>query len=155
MANTPSLARDVTQSAVAFSKAFRQHPPECFAFDLFSMFPTCCCELASLLLAWFLCEEHEGVTIDVVTGELKQDTEQRHIWLRFEGLNLDITADQFDTSLPHTLITQPGGWHERYTVIDTAPFQRGFHEDCGDDCRQDIINDYRTLAHNARARFRS
>lgn len=155
MANSPSLALDVEQSALAFSKAFRQHPPEWFEFGLFSMFPACCCELASLLLAWFLCEEHEGVTIDVVTGELKEDTEQRHLWLRLEGLNLDITADQFDTTLPHTLITQPGGWHERYTVIHTEPFQRDFYEDYGDDCRQDIIDDYRALANNARAQFRS
>ncbi|WJD62957.1 hypothetical protein [Pseudomonas kurunegalensis] len=109
MTNSPSLALDVEQSALAFSKAFRQTPPRWFAFRLFSMFPTNCCEFASLLLAWFLCEEHEGVTIDVVTGELKEDTEQRHIWLRLKDHNLDITADQFDTALPHALITQPGG----------------------------------------------
>ena len=155
MAHSPNLAQDVAQSAMAFSKAFRQVPADCFAFDLFSMFPTSCCEVASLLLAWFLCEEHKGITIDVVMGELKEDPEQRHIWLRLEGHNLDITADQFDAALPHTLITQAGGWHERYTVIHTEPFQRGFYEDYGDDCRQDIIDDYRALAHNALAQFRS
>ncbi|WP_426809952.1 hypothetical protein ABOC32_01835 [Pseudomonas sp. WOUb67] len=155
MANSPSLAQDVAQSAMAFSKAFRQTPPRWFAFRLFSMFPTECCEFASLLLAWFLYEEHEGITIDVVTGELKVDPEQRHIWLRLEGHNLDITADQFDATLPHTLITQPGGWHERYTVIHTAPFQSDFHEDYGEDYRPDIIDDYKALAHNARTQFKS
>ncbi|HEN8800088.1 TPA: hypothetical protein U8251_002683 [Pseudomonas putida] len=155
MANSPSLAQDVAQSAMAFSTAFRQTPPDQFAFGLFSMFPTSCCEYASLLLAWFLCEEHEGICIDVITGELKEDWEQRHIWLRLEGHNLDITANQFDADLPHTLITLPRGWHDRYTVIHTAPFQRHFHEDYGDDGRQDIIDDYRALAHNARAQFKS
>jgi hypothetical protein len=76
---TPSLAQDVAHSATALSKAFRRNPPQRFAFGLFSMFPTNCCEFASLLLAWFLCEKHEGSAIDVVTGELKVDTEQRHI----------------------------------------------------------------------------
>lgn len=155
MAHSPSLAQDVAQSAMAFSKAFRKTHPEQFAFDLFSMFPMSCCECASLLLAWFLCEEHEGITIDVVTGELKEYRAQRHVWLRLKGHNLDITADQFDSALPHLLITQAGGWHERYTVIHAAPFQRDFHEDYGDDCRQDFIDDYRTLAHNARAQFKS
>ncbi|MCE0779143.1 MULTISPECIES: hypothetical protein [unclassified Pseudomonas] len=154
MADSPSLAQDVVHSATAFSKAFRQKPPRWFAFGLFSMFPTNCCEFASLLLAWFLCEEHEGIAIDVVTGELKADTEQRHIWLRLEGHNLDITADQFDAALPHTLITQPGGWHERYALLDAAPFQRDFHEEYGDDCRQDIIDDYRALARTARAQLK-
>jgi hypothetical protein len=138
---------------MAFSRAFRKIPPEEFAFDLFSMFPRCCCECASLLLAWFLCEEHEGITIDVVRGELKGDREQRHVWLRLEGHNLDITADQFDAALPHTLITQGGGWHDRYAVIHVAPFQMDFHEDYGDDCRQDFIDDYRALAHKARAQL--
>nr|WP_314874696.1 hypothetical protein [uncultured Pseudomonas sp.] len=135
---------------MAFSEAFRQTPPKWFAFGLFSMFPTNCCEFASLLLAWFLCEEHKGITIDVVKGELKEDREQRHVWLRLEGRNLDITADQFDAALPHTLITQAGGWHERYTVFQTSKFRRDFHDDYGDDCRQDFIDDYRALAHNAR-----
>ncbi|HEK0906824.1 TPA: hypothetical protein SMQ04_001571 [Pseudomonas putida] len=150
MAQSPSLAQDVAQSAKSFSKAFRQTPPQRFAFDLFSMFPTSCCEYASLLLAWFLSEEHEGIAIEVVTGELKEDRQQRHIWLRIEGHNLDITADQFDTTLPHTLITRPRGWHARYAVIQAAPFQRDFHEDYGDDCRQEIIDDYVVLAHKAR-----
>ncbi len=109
MTHSPSLAQDVAQSAMAFSKAFRKTPPEWFAFDLFFMFPKSCCECASLLLAWFLCEEHQGITIDVVTGELKEDREQRHVWLRLKGHNLDITANQFDAALPHLLITQAGG----------------------------------------------
>lgn len=61
------------------------------------MFPASCCEYASLLLAWFLCEEHEGIAIEVMTGELTEERQQRHIWLSIEGHNLDITADQFDT----------------------------------------------------------
>lgn len=155
MANSTNLAQDVTQSAVAFSKAFRQTPPQWFKFGLFSMFPTACCKYASLLLAWFLCEQHESIAIDVVTGELKEDADQRHVWLRLEGHNLDITADQFDAALPHTLITQAQGWHERYAMIRTEPFQRGFYEDYHDDCRQDIIDDYVALAHNARAQYKS
>lgn len=151
MANTPNLAPDVAHSAMAFSKAFRQHPTQWFKFRLFSMFPTSCCEYASLLLAWFLCEEHEGITIDVVTGELKGDVEQRHVWLRLlKGHNVDITADQFDSALPCVLITKARGWHERYAEIRTVPFERNFYEDYGDDGRQDIIDDYRALAHRAR-----
>ncbi|WP_425929299.1 hypothetical protein [Pseudomonas sp. NyZ201] len=150
MVNPSSLAQDVVLSAMTFSNAFRQRPPQEFAFGLFSRFPTACCELASLLLAWFLSEEHEGITIEVVTGELKEDLRQRHIWLRLDGHNLDITADQFDAALPHVLITQAGGWHERYFGIRTEPFQRGFYEDYGDDCRQDIIDDYRALVHMTR-----
>ncbi|MDR0279612.1 MAG: hypothetical protein LBJ37_17170 [Paucimonas sp.] len=151
MANSPRLARGIVHSAMAFSKAFRRHPPDDFAFSLLSMFPTSCCEYASLLLAWFLCEEHEGISIDVVMGELKGDREHPHIWLRLEGHNVDITAKQFDAALPHVLITQAGGWHDRYAVIRKAPFQRDFYEEYGDDDRQDIIDDYRALIRAARA----
>ncbi|MCF1489378.1 hypothetical protein LZ838_18715 [Pseudomonas sp. AA27] len=79
MVNLPSLKQGVVHSAMAFSKAFRKPPPQWFAFRLFSMFPTGCCEYASLLVAWFLSEEYEGITVDVVMGELKEDPEQRHI----------------------------------------------------------------------------
>lgn len=155
MANFPSLAPDVVQSAMAFSKAFRRTPPQWFGFGLFSMFPTGCCQYASLLLAWYLCEEHQGIAIEVVTGELKEDRNHQHIWLRLEEHNLDITAYQFDEALPRLLITQAGEWHERYAVVQVEPFQRHFHEDYGDDCRQDFIDDYRALAHKARTQFKS
>lgn len=150
MANSPSLTPAIEHSALAFSKAFRRYPPEWFGFGLFSMFPRECCEYASLVLAWFLYEEHQCTVIDVVTGGLKEDMEQKHIWLRLEGKNIDITADQFDASLPQVLITQAGGWHDRYSLISVKPFDVKFYEQYHDDSRGDFIDDYHALAHLAR-----
>ena len=44
MANSPRLAHGIVHSAMAFSKAFRRHPPDDFAFGLFSIFPRGCCK---------------------------------------------------------------------------------------------------------------
>lgn len=150
MTNAPSLTPDIEQSVLAFSKAFRQYPSESFAFGLFSWFPQNCCEYASLLLAWFLSEEHQCTALEIVKGRLKDDREQMHLWLRLEGQNIDITADQFNPELPPVLVTQTGGWHDRYSLISVESFDDKFYEHYHDDCRDDIIDDYRALAHLAR-----
>lgn len=150
ISNPPRLRPGIEHSALALSKAFRRYPKAWFAFRLFSMFPTNCCEFASLLLAWFLHEEHQCTNLQLVTGELKEDSAHRHVWLSLEGQNIDITADQFDAGLPALLVTRTGGWHSRYSVISVESFDIGFYEHYHNDVREDIVDDYRAIAHLAR-----
>jgi len=103
-----------------------------------------------LLLAWFLSEEHQCTAFEIVKGGLKDDREQMHLWLRLEGQNIDITAYQFDADLPPLLVTQTGGWHDRYSLISVESFDDKFYEQYHDDSRDDIVDDYRALAHLAR-----
>jgi hypothetical protein len=115
------------------------------------MFPLACCEYSSLVLAWFLCEEHPGVQIEVVTGKLRSDSQQRHVWLSIDGYNIDISADQFDKALPPVLITRSGGWHDSYAEICRESFDATFFDAFEEEERLYLIADYEVLASQARA----
>lgn len=102
-------------------------PRDDFAFELFTSFPTACCEYASLLLTWFLVEEQPDIQVELVSGELMSDRQSRHVWLSIDGLNVDITASQFDVRLPCVLITSLGEWHARYDIVRREIFDKDFH----------------------------
>lgn len=62
-----------------------------------------------------------------MTGELVSDRQSRHVWLSIDGLNVDITADQFDVRLPCVLITSLGEWHARYDIVHRGIFDKNFY----------------------------
>lgn len=140
----------IMKSIRAFSDAFRAREPDEFSFSLFSMFPLCCCEFASLLLGRYLHEEHPEIKVNIVIGELKKNAEQRHIWLKFRGKNIDITAYQFDESLPAVLITSRGGWHDQYKIIRNTRFDNHFDVEYWCENKREIRADYMFLSSKAR-----
>lgn len=141
----------ISQSAFAFSDAFRKRPRDDFAFELLTSFPTACCEYASLLLAWFLVEEQPNIQVELVTGELVTDRQSRHVWLSIDGLNVDITADQFDVRLPCVLITSLGEWHARYDLVHREIFDKNFYFSYEEAGQLELIADYQFLSQQARA----
>lgn len=141
----------VAKSIHQFTKVFIEHSPEDFYFELFSLFPSGCCEYASLLLARFLREEHSEVKINILTGKSGCEFDSLHIWLRIGSENIDITAKQFDSALPDILITQDGGWHEKYEIIDNKVFDNAFDANLWDDDRDALLADYQYLSSQARA----
>ncbi|WP_417781109.1 hypothetical protein [Stutzerimonas xanthomarina] len=140
----------IIKSINAFSEAMRARAPEKFSFDLFSMFPFCCCEFASLLLGRYLYEEHNEIAINVITGELKENPDQRHIWLKIKTRNIDLTANQFDKYLPEVLITRRGGWHDQYKIIKNTRFNDEFDADFWHETKREMRADYKFLSCKAR-----
>jgi len=141
----------ISQSAFAFSNALRKRPCDDFTFELLTSFPTACCEYASLLLAWFLVEEQPDIQVELVTGELESDRQSRHVWLRIDGLNVDITADQFDVRLPCVLITSLGEWHAGYDIVHWEIFDKNFYLSYEEAGQLELIADYQFLSQQARA----
>ncbi|MCY1354258.1 hypothetical protein D9M68_393490 [compost metagenome] len=141
----------IIKSINAFSEALRARASDKFSFGLFSMYPFSCCEFASLLLGRYLHEEHDAIAINVVTGELKENTDQRHIWLKIKTHNVDLTANQFDKALPEVLITRRGGWHDQYKVISNTKFNNEFDADFWHETKREIRADYKFLPRKARA----
>lgn len=143
----------IIKSVNAFSKVMRERAPKDFTFGLFSLFPVSCCEFSSLLLSRFLHEEHHGIDINIITGQLRKNIEIRHIWLKIENTNVDITANQFDEALPEVLITFDGGWHDQYKVISNQKFNNDFDTDFWHEDKRAIQDDYKFLSRRARASF--
>ena len=141
---------NIIKSISAFSEALRARASGKFSFDLFSMFPFSCCEYASLLLGRYLHEEHNAIRINVVTGELKENADQRHIWLKIKKYNIDLTASQFDKALPNLLITRHGEWHDQYKIISNTKFNNEFDADFWYEEKREIRADYEFLSHKAR-----
>jgi hypothetical protein len=64
-------------------------------FEIFCNFPVGCCESASILLGQKILIER-GLKSCVIEGAFMwQGKKYTHAWLRCEGLNIDLTADQF------------------------------------------------------------
>lgn len=103
---------DLQPSVVLFRKAILKAKADGFQFDLLDFFPVNCCECSSYLLAKFLIEkfgiliEKFGISsLNIVTGENRYKKSQRHIWIRFDEIDIDITANQF-SSTDRTVIVE-------------------------------------------------
>ena len=142
----------IIKSINAFSEALRTRTPVEFSLGLFSMFPFNCCEFVSFLLGRYLHEEHREITINVVIGELKENIEQRHVWLKIKKYNVDLTANQFDKVLPDVLITSRGGWHDQYKIISNTEFNNEFDAEFWHEDKREIRADYKLLSRKARAK---
>lgn len=108
---------DLQQSVSLFRKAVLKAKADGFTFDLLDQFPVGCCEFASYLLAKFLIEKVGISPLIIVTGENRFKKSQRHVWLRFYEINIDITANQF-SSTSRTIFADVGSaWHQRFKII--------------------------------------
>jgi hypothetical protein len=84
--------------AKKFRKALLKVSPDDFKFGLFSLYPSNCCEYISLLLAKYLIECQNYKNIVLLRGENKYKTAIRHVWLKVEDIDVDITAYQFSST---------------------------------------------------------
>ena|SRR5215204_3097983 len=73
-------------------------------------FPSGACADASLLLSKYLQEKGEGKA-EYVSGT---DGNQTHAWLELDGILIDITADQFNSSIDPVIVSTNSTWHERF-----------------------------------------
>lgn len=143
---------DVLYDAICrLYKAIYGRPKDDFKFGLLSLFPENCCEYSSLFLAKFITKQIDGIVIEVVTGEDRIDKEIRHVWLKSNGINIDITANQFDPLLSSVLFYQGIGWHKRFRIIEKHKFNPDFHLEYHDDTKLDVLDDYFYLERKALA----
>lgn len=85
-----------------------------------SQFPEGCCRDASQILATYLYSEL-GIICNLILGTNGgMDNEIfSHAWLEFEGMVIDITADQFNRSgynLDDVYVGFPTEWHESFFI---------------------------------------
>jgi len=131
----------INGEAKKFRKALLKNKPEDFRFGLFSMYPKNCCEFSSYLLAKYLKESCKYKRIEILTGENRYKSTQRHTWLKVEGFDVDITAYQF-SSTNRTVITEFSScWHQRYRILTTEIPDLTFNQ-FDDDCKSDLLHDY-------------
>ena len=132
-----------------FHKAFTLCERGEFEFELLGLFPTACCEYASLLLATFLYDKFGVQDIEVVCGEGLESSYELHTWLFIDGRNVDITAQQFDDDLPNVLVSTQGGWHKRFRVTKREMFNREFMEEYASPEKEMLSRDYKLICSNA------
>lgn len=107
-----------------------------------SEFPRGSCGDISTLLGLYL-ESGFGIDVEYVAGV---KGEQHHAWIQYQGLIIDITADQFDGM--DIVIAEPISewhqgfniWHKRRPCIDTEIPEH----------RKDLEHDFKLLCATAR-----
>ncbi len=82
-----------------------------------SDFPTNCCAMVSWLLGRYLEQEQSLTNIEVVIGENRYKTVQRHTWLEWKGMLIDITADQFSWTDRTVFVTERPEQHNKHFKI--------------------------------------
>lgn len=104
-----TLKSDVTD----FLHAFFQIDKDNFHLEVLSLFPVACCEYSSLLLARFLIEikDYNPKDISMIKGQSILDVDQLHLWLKVNGIIVDITAGQFNEAEKPIIIDEHGCWH--------------------------------------------
>ena len=93
-----------------------------FHLEVLSLFPVACCEYSSMMLARFLIEKKSYNIADVlmIKGQSIADVYQLHLWLKVNGVIVDITAGQFNEAEKSIIIDKHGSWHnENFYVLDT------------------------------------
>jgi hypothetical protein len=78
----------------------------------FSSFPHGSCGSAAIVLNAMI-EEELGVSATYVAGVRSVD-ERSHAWLEFDGLIVDVTADQFSEVKEPVLVTRDRSWHDQF-----------------------------------------
>lgn len=86
----------------------------------------------------------EKQKILVVLGINPDDAYDRHTWLNISGLNIDVTAKQFDSKLPAILISTNGcsGWHKKYDIDSETVFNSDFYLNYKETGRKKLLDDY-------------
>lgn len=106
------VARDIFNAASSFRCSLDTcHGEFCTPFDRFPR--GCCGDTASLLAAYF--KDCGWESFSYISGIRNADGIS-HAWLGKDELLIDITADQFDHSLPSVMVTHDWTWHRQFSV---------------------------------------
>lgn len=109
---------DLQPSVFLFRKAILKAKADGFQFDLLDLFPVNCCEFSSYLLAKFLVEKIGLSSLKIVTGENRHKKSQRHIWIKLDETDIDITANQFSSTDRTVIVEAHSQWHQRFIIIN-------------------------------------
>jgi len=109
---------DLRPSVVLFRKAILKAKVDGFQFDSLDSFPVNCCEFSSYLLAKFLIEKIGLSSLKIVTGENRHKKSQRHIWVKLDEIDIDITANQFSSTDRTVIVEVHSQWHQRFKIIN-------------------------------------
>jgi len=128
------------QSVKYFRQGMLKVKNEGYAFSCLNQFPKECCEFTSYLLAKYLIEVHGLSNLQMLRGKNRFKHKQRHVWLRANKLDIDITANQF-SSTDKTIFFEPNSeWHKRYVIYEIElpdPSFSHYHEEYQEDFLQD------------------
>ena len=47
---------------------------------------------------------------------------RRHVWIAIDGINIDISADQFPDIHEKVIVTRHSRWHDELEVIEEKPY---------------------------------
>jgi hypothetical protein len=134
-----------------FRKAILKVPTGDFRFCLFRSYPKNCCEYTSLLLAKYLIECQKYKDIKILRGENKYKTSIRHVWLKVNDIDVDITAYQFSSTNKTVITENSSEWHQkRYRIFETELPNiefKGFHNHS----TEWLLNDYRLILQNLKS----
>lgn len=115
-----------------------------YRFDLLNAFPIGCCEFSSYLLAKFLIEKIGVSSLKIVTGENRFKKSQRHIWLKFGEVDIDITANQFPSTDRTVFVDANSDWHKRFSIIDVEIPNPQLTQ-LNDEARSALLYDYKKI----------
>jgi hypothetical protein len=135
---------DLQQSVVLFRKAMLKAKADGFQFDLLDFFPVNCCECSSYLLAKFLIEKIGLSSLKIVTGENRHKKSQRHIWIKLDETDIDITANQFSSTDRTVIIEAHSQWHQRFEIINVENPNPKLTQ-LNKDARPALLHDYEKI----------
>ena len=125
-------------SIVAYVSCARLVFEEYGAMFSYARFPQGACGPASEILGRCI-EERFSVRPDFVEGAGRPERRDvSHAWLAFDGVIVDVTHDQYETSglePRRWVFVQPSRWHETFCRVNRRPIMdknelliSGFHE---------------------------
>jgi len=130
--------------AKSFRKAMLNISPEQYEYCLFSSFPKNCCEYTSYLLAKYFIEELSINDVIMVHGKNRSKFEQRHVWLKVLGYDVDITANQFSSTNKTVFCIEDSVWHRKFHIYDSyQPNIEMNHFD--EEYHEQLLNDYKRI----------
>lgn len=135
---------DLHQSVFLFRKAMLKAKSEGFQFELLDLFPVNCCEFTSCLLARFLIEKRGLSNVQIVMGENRHKKSQRHIWLRVDDIDIDITANQFSSTDKTVFADKSSEWHKRYRIYKTEVPDSQFKH-FNKQAKKELLHDYKKI----------
>lgn len=138
-------AKQIYIEAKNFHRAILKVSPDSFRFATFNLYPKNCCEYISLLLAKYLIECKSYTDIKMLRGENKYKT--RHVWLKINDIDVDITAHQFSSTNRTVIVEHLSEWHQRYKIFQVEQPNIDF-EGLHDDSTEPLLNDYYLILQN-------
>ena len=135
----------IEKDVLEFLHSFTQIDKDNFHLEVLSLFPVACCEYSSMMLARFLIEKKSYNIADVlmIKGQSIADVYQLHLWLKVNGVIVDITAGQFNEVEKSIIIDEHGSWHNKFFYVLDAYMPSTDFESYVDEFDQPTLeNDY-------------